>query len=189
MILVASREKPLKEKIIQDADIFPANFQTSCVFQVETGGSNTKGQISKSGLNPSSVWVCNTIEAQGHSEISDIIHGNGRVRCVTSIRDMIGLYEISLKKKPTSASFFKIFPSLKMRQEGEIVFLEDTIELQSRITSHFVNFSKKKDINYRLVGKTAPRGWKIKPFSRSDEQQDSDMSAIRAGDFCRLFHR
>ena len=39
-----------------------------------------------------------------------------------------------------------------------------------------------------MVGKTTSRGWKIKPFSRSDEQ-DSDMTAIRAGDFCRLFHR
>ena len=82
------------------------------------------------------------------------------------ISDSIGMFEVSLKKKPTQASFFKIYPSLKMRQEGEIVFLDDTIELQSRSTLHFLNFSKKN--NYHLVGKSAPRPWKIKAFSRSD---------------------
>lgn len=76
-----------------------------------------------------------------------------------------------------------------MRQEGEIVFLEDSVELQSRSTAHFVNFSKKN--NYHLVGKSNPRAWKIRAFSRSEEAQpeQQDYNAIRAGDFCRLFHR
>ncbi len=78
------------------------------------------------------------------------------------------MFGILLKKKATQGSFFKIFPSLKMRQEGEIVFLEDTVELQSRATTHFVNFSKKS--NYHLVGKAVSRAWKIKAFSRSEEQ-------------------
>jgi len=75
-----------------------------------------------------------------------------------------------------------------MRSEGEVVFQNDLAIFQAASTGFSLNFNK-KDPSKKLVTKSHGLGWKIQPFSVGFKSEHVDKLAIKAGDYCRLFHR
>jgi hypothetical protein len=105
----------------------PPNFQSCCLFMIETGEEGNKGKKIRYG---SSVRLM-------HVAMQRYISATQKI-----IGDNLSEFKIKMVTTPTPLCYFKITPKLKLRSEGELVFLDDIISLKSVSTNHYLTYSK-----------------------------------------------
>ena len=69
---------------------------------------------------------------------------------VNTVGESISKFEIRLKKKGNESSEFMIIPKYKIRTEGEQVFIDDIVCLQSISTGQFLTFSKSEALGNKV---------------------------------------
>jgi hypothetical protein len=164
---------------------FPSDFQNRCVFQVdfEEVGDEAAGSQVVYGANGNGMRLI-------HMQTQRWVTAMGN----TSADPSMFLAQLSKQEKANKqqAKFFAM-PRYKMRSEGELVYFEDILVLQSRrFKGQNLVYTKKSEADPGESGAgvfmnaAAKYGWRIKAFSAYD---NALKMALKGGDMVRLFHR
>ena len=171
----------------------------SCAWETNGGANSEWRPRAKLGMqvNIYNIYIIHNIVRYGQ-EVKLKHVGTERYLCLTQEDAVLGLgLKLGLSGDDPSCSF-KITSKYKLRTEGEVVYYQDTLLLQNRLHSLYINYQTEEGefiSQNELILNENSIGWEVKEFLRDVEEdlllEHLDKGAIpfRAGDLCSLFHR